>query len=99
MGPNLRDGSRQFPGPPRFRWIQRTTKGAWRLHCWILNRIPGPKQGKPTAEIHPKFSSNDFSDVWKKVADWRDVALGPRSVKLHERLSRQTKELPPLQDG
>ena len=55
--------------------------------------------GKPTAEIHPKFSSNDFSDVWKKVADWRDVALGPRSVKLHERLSRQTKELPPLQDG
>ena len=33
------------------------------------------------------------------MADWRDVALGPRSVKLHERLSRQTKELPPLQEG
>ena len=54
---------------------------------------------KPSADIPTKFSSNDFSDAWKKVADWRDVALGPRSAKLHERLSKQTKELPPLQEG
>ena len=30
----------------------------------------------------------------KSVADWRELALVPRSAKLHDRLNQQTKELP-----
>ena len=37
--------------------------------------------------------------MWKAVADWRELALAPRSAKLHDRLSQQTKELPPLDVG
>ena len=44
-------------------------------------------------------SSKDFQEVWKSVADWRELALAPRSAKLHDRLSQQTKELPPLEVG
>ena len=51
---------------------------------------------KPAAHIK---SHKDLSDVWKSVADWRELALAPRSAKLHDRLVQQTKELPPLQEG
>ena len=44
-------------------------------------------------------NSKDFQEVWKSVADWRELALAPRSAKLHDRLSQQTKELPPLEVG
>ena len=52
--------------------------------------------GKPAASI---TSNKDFADVWTSVANWREKALAPRSVKLHDRLSQKTKELPPLQEG
>ena len=44
-------------------------------------------------------SSKDFQEVWNSVADWRELALAQKSAKLHDRLSQQTKELPPLEVG
>ena len=79
-----------------------------------LRNTPDPDTGLSPAEMllgrqlrdfipaKPKphiTSSKDFQDVWKSVADWRELALAPRSAKLHDRLSQQTKELPPLEVG
>ena len=79
-----------------------------------LRNTPDPDTGLSPAEMllgrqlrdfvpaKPKphiTSSKDFQEVWKSVADWRELALAPRSAKLHDRLSQQTKELPPLEVG
>ena len=45
-------------------------------------------------------SSKDFQEAWKSVADWRKLALGTKSAKLHDRFGQETKELlPPLEVG
>ena len=44
-------------------------------------------------------SSEHFQEVWKLVADWRELVLAPRSANLHDRLSQHTEELPPLEVG
>ena len=76
-----------------------------------LRNTPDPDKGLSPAEmllgkqlrdfipskLKPHItSSKDFQEVSKSVADWRELALAPRSAKLHDRLSQQTKELPPL---
>ena len=55
--------------------------------------LPGtPKQS-------PIMKTDDLRMKWKEVAEWRKLALAPRSVRIHEKLSICSKELPPLQIG
>ena len=35
----------------------------------------------------------------KDLAEWRELALGPRQARMQEKLSQGTKEFPPLQAG
>ena len=42
---------------------------------------------------------DDLGPKCKEVATWRELALGPRHARMHEKLSQGTKELPPLQAG
>ena len=44
-------------------------------------------------------NSRDLKDDWQRVADWRELALAPRGIKLHDKLMMGTKELPPLEIG
>jgi hypothetical protein len=55
--------------------------------------LPGTK---PKAHL---TRHNELRDTWQEVADWRELALAPRSAKMHDKLQQGTKELPPLEIG
>ena len=49
-----------------------------------------------------KSSIRKFDELGSKFRDlseWRELALGPRQARMHERLKQGTKELPPLKAG
>ena len=79
-----------------------------------LRNTPDPDTGLSPAEMllgrqlrdflpikpsPPLASHKDLSELWRKVADWRELALAPRAAKAHERLQAGTKELQPLDEG
>ena len=79
-----------------------------------LRNTPDPDTGLSPAEMllgrqlrdflpikpsPPLASHKDLSELWRKVADWRELALAPRAAKAHERLQVGTKELQPLDEG
>jgi hypothetical protein len=59
----------------------------------LCDFLPGTK---PKAHL---TRHTELRDTWQEVADWRELALAPRSAKLHDRLKQGTKELPPLEIG
>jgi hypothetical protein len=63
------------------------------LGCDLGDFLPGTKP-----KAHPTRHA-ELKDTWQEVADWRELALAPRSAKLHDRLKQGTKELPPLEIG
>ena len=44
-------------------------------------------------------SYKDMEDKWHKEENWRELALAPRSSKIHEQLDQHTKELQSLEVG
>ena len=63
------------------------------LGCQLQDFLPGTK---PRPHIRNRTY---LKDDWKRVADWRELALAPRGIKLHDRLVQGTKELPPMVIG
>ena len=55
--------------------------------------LPGTKP-KPHMISH-----TDMREKWQQVAEWRELALAPRTAKLNEKLKQGSKELPPLKIG
>ena len=54
----------------------------------------------PSAPYRSRIKKfNELSPMCKELAERRELALGPRYAKMHERLSQGTKELPPLKAG
>ena len=51
--------------------------------------LPGTK---PKAHL---TRHTELRDTWQEVADWRELALAPRSAKMHDKLKQGTKELQP----
>jgi hypothetical protein len=47
----------------------------------------------------PLRDVNDMSQLWKNVANWRELALAKRSAADQEKWSRQTRQPPPLTTG
>ena len=43
------------------------------------------------------YKFEDLGPKLKDLAEWRELALGPRQARMQEKLSQGTKELPPLQ--
>jgi hypothetical protein len=37
----------------------------------------------------------ELNDTWQEVADWRELALAPRSAKMHDKLKQGTKATKP----
>ena len=52
---------------------------------------------KPHKNKIPK--QENFREEWRNIADWREKALARRSLKVMDKLSKNTKDLPQLQIG
>ena len=68
---------------------------------WLLTPLPGYRTlcspgTKPKAH---QTRHNELRETWQEVADWRELALAPRSAKMHDKLQQGTKELPTLKIG
>ena len=64
----------------------------------LYNRkLPDFLPSKPMETVVPKH--DQFSDLWKNTAEWRELALARRSQQIHEKLSEHTKDLKPLSVG
>ena len=48
---------------------------------------------------NPLKSADDLSENWKRVAEWRELALAKRSSRNHEKWSRNIKDLPDIPLG
>ena len=53
----------------------------------------------PSKPPKPHTSHTELADLWKKVADYRDLALAPHAARTHQELLKKTRELSPLKVG
>ena len=60
-------------------------------------KLPDFLPKKPCEFVSP--SLDRFSDMWKRNAEWRELALARRGQKIHDRLSEHTRDLKPLVVG
>ena len=60
-------------------------------------KLPDFLPNKPKEFVVPK--QDQFSELWRNTAEWRELALARRSQKVHEKLSEHTRDLKPLSVG